>query len=121
MNADGTFVYIPEANYFGADSFTYTINDGANVSNLATVNVTAVNDAPVANDVAVYTLEDNPYIGQLADFGYRDANDLVVAQASRLHADGTYAIQKKAKFETNNSAPLPQTLPRRTSCYAEMP
>jgi hypothetical protein len=36
VNADGTFVYIPEANYFGTDSFTYRLNDGLLDSNLAT-------------------------------------------------------------------------------------
>jgi hypothetical protein len=28
VNADGTFVYIPAANYFGDDTFTYRLNDG---------------------------------------------------------------------------------------------
>ncbi len=52
----GEVTYTPNANYFGTDSFTYTIkdNDGS-VSNAATVSisVTSVNDAPVAvNDNA---------------------------------------------------------------------
>ena len=44
--------YAPAANYFGADSFTYTISDGNGGSATATVNVTVtpVNDNPVAND-----------------------------------------------------------------------
>ena len=53
VNADGTFSYTPEANYFGADSFSYRLSDGPLDSNLATVSltVTPVNDAPVAADV----------------------------------------------------------------------
>ena len=41
--------YTPDANYFGSDSFTYTISDGEE-SDTATVTVTVtnVNDAPVA-------------------------------------------------------------------------
>jgi hypothetical protein len=41
--------YTPNANFSGADSFTFTANDGAMDSNLATVGITdnAVNDAPV--------------------------------------------------------------------------
>ena len=51
LNADGSFTYTPAANYNGPDSFTYKANDGQADSNVATVsiNVGAVNDAPVAN------------------------------------------------------------------------
>ena len=65
VNANGTYSYTPAANYFGADSFTYRVNDGASDgaldSGVATVSltVTPVNDAPVAADVAVSTFEDN--------------------------------------------------------------
>ncbi|MBI2917309.1 MAG: tandem-95 repeat protein [Chloroflexi bacterium] len=40
--------YTPNANFFGTDSFTYTVNDGTATSTSATVTitVTAVNDAP---------------------------------------------------------------------------
>lgn len=64
VNRDGTFAYVPAANYFGTDSFTYRLNDGPLESNLATVTVSiaAVNDAPVANDVAVHALEDSPQV-----------------------------------------------------------
>jgi hypothetical protein len=48
---NGTSVsYTPAANYFGPDSFTYTIDDGNGESDTATVTVTVtnVNDPPVA-------------------------------------------------------------------------
>jgi len=43
--------YTPNANYSGADSFTFQVNDGSVDSNIATVTITVnpVNDAPVAN------------------------------------------------------------------------
>jgi VCBS repeat-containing protein len=52
LNSDGSFVYTPDPDYFGGDSFTYTAHDGQAASNVATVNltVTPVNDAPVAMD-----------------------------------------------------------------------
>jgi len=50
VGINGGFVtYAPDADYFGSDSFTYTISDGTE-TDTATVNVTVtnVNDAPVA-------------------------------------------------------------------------
>ena len=51
LNANGSFLYTPSANYFGPDSFTYMANDGTLNSNTATVNITvvSVNDPPVAD------------------------------------------------------------------------
>jgi hypothetical protein len=51
VEGGGTHVrYAPAANYFGLDSFTYTVGDGRGGSASATVNVTVtpVQDAPVA-------------------------------------------------------------------------
>jgi len=55
-------IYTPEADWNGLDEFTYKVNDGALDSNVAviSVNVTPVNDAPVANDMDVEALEDTP-------------------------------------------------------------
>jgi VCBS repeat-containing protein len=50
LNGDGTFSYLPAADFNGTDSFTYRANDGTVSSNTVTVDFTisAVNDAPVA-------------------------------------------------------------------------
>ena len=50
LNANGSFVYTPTANFNGTDSFTYKANDGSADSNVVavTITVTATNDAPVA-------------------------------------------------------------------------
>jgi VCBS repeat-containing protein len=63
-NPDGTFTYTPDANYHGADSFTYKANDGTVDSNTATVNITvnSVNDAPVAANDPYTTAEDTPLV-----------------------------------------------------------
>ncbi|MCX6876155.1 MAG: DUF6288 domain-containing protein [Verrucomicrobia bacterium] len=52
--------YTPAANYYGTDSFTFVANDGTVNSALATVviNVTAVNDAPLAIAQTLSTVED---------------------------------------------------------------
>ena len=48
VNPDGSYVYTPNANYFGPDSFTFTVNDGSDGTDTGAVsiNVTAVNDVP---------------------------------------------------------------------------
>ncbi|HEU4797085.1 MAG TPA: DNA/RNA non-specific endonuclease [Pyrinomonadaceae bacterium] len=52
-----TFTYTPAANFHGADSFTFRVNDGSNNSNTSTVNITInpVNDVPVADSQSVTT------------------------------------------------------------------
>ena len=60
LNSDGSFSYSPAANFNGSDSFTYKANDGSADLNIATVtiDVTAVNDAPVAVNDSYTTNED---------------------------------------------------------------
>ncbi|MFM1879377.1 MAG: hypothetical protein RLZZ241_2243, partial [Bacteroidota bacterium] len=55
-----TATYTPDANYHGADSFTFTVSDGALTSSAATVSITVtpVNDTPLADDQSVSTAED---------------------------------------------------------------
>ena len=45
----GAFQYMPNVNFFGVDTFTYRLNDGTNLSNIATVSITVtnINDPPV--------------------------------------------------------------------------
>ncbi|NBR07224.1 MAG: tandem-95 repeat protein, partial [Planctomycetes bacterium] len=53
--ATGAFTYVPNANANGSDSFSFKVNDGSLDSAAATVtvNITAVNDAPVASSSSV--------------------------------------------------------------------
>jgi VCBS repeat-containing protein len=54
LNANGSFLYTPTADYDGSDSFTYRASDGTLTSNLATVTLTVsgVNDAPTVTVAA---------------------------------------------------------------------
>ncbi len=40
LDNDGSFIYVPNADYFGDDTFTYLANDGNDNSNTATVTIT---------------------------------------------------------------------------------
>jgi VCBS repeat-containing protein len=56
--SDGSgLTYTPNANYFGTDSFTYTLNGGSTAT--VTVTVNAVDDAPVAVNDAATVSEDS--------------------------------------------------------------
>ncbi|MBX9255762.1 FG-GAP repeat protein [Desmonostoc muscorum CCALA 125] len=48
--SDDFFIYTPDANFNGTDSFTFTVRDGngGNITNTFNLNVKAVNDAPIA-------------------------------------------------------------------------
>ncbi|MDH4246186.1 MAG: Ig-like domain-containing protein [Deltaproteobacteria bacterium] len=54
--------YTPTANYNGADSFTFTANDGlaTSASAMVSLTVTPVNDAPVAANGSATVAEDTP-------------------------------------------------------------
>jgi gliding motility-associated-like protein len=62
IDEGGFFVYKPNPNFYGTDSFTYFANDGTENSNETTVHITVlpVNDPPIALDDAATTDEDTP-------------------------------------------------------------
>ena len=66
--------YAPDQDYFGPDSFTFKVNDGAKDSNVATVsiNVTSVNDSPTAVNDSKETAEDTPLTFPAADLTAND-------------------------------------------------
>jgi hypothetical protein len=72
-NNGNSVSYTPNPNYFGPDTFTYTVSDGQGGFDPATVNVTvtSVNDAPVAVDdgysMGQDTTLDTPAPGVLAN------------------------------------------------------
>ena len=64
INADETVSYTPANNFNGSDSFSYTVADGQGGTDTATVtvNVTAVNDVPIALADSASTNSDVPVI-----------------------------------------------------------
>ncbi|MBX2903476.1 MAG: tandem-95 repeat protein [Chitinophagales bacterium] len=64
LNSNGTFTYVPDANFYGVDSFVYRVCDNGTPSlcDTATAYITIVpkNDPPTADTVVVYTMENTP-------------------------------------------------------------
>jgi VCBS repeat-containing protein len=87
-------LYTPADDFNGTDSFTYTIFDGFDGFDTATVNliVNGVNDAPVAVDDTATVVEDTAgnVIDVLANDSDIDGDTLTVVSASALH--GTVTI-----------------------------
>ncbi|MCA9175933.1 MAG: tandem-95 repeat protein [Planctomycetales bacterium] len=103
FSADGTFVYTPAANFFGADSFVYQVSDGLLVSSLATVAVTvaAVNDAPVATGESYVLSEDSLLTVAAPGLLENDADvdsTLLVAQRVTSPAHGTLTLGSNGLF-----------------------
>ncbi|MFH4742933.1 tandem-95 repeat protein [Vibrio diabolicus] len=94
VNSDGSVTYTPNDNYHGTDSFTYIVTSGG-VSESTTVNVdvTPVNDAPVAKDDTAVTDEDTPVtIDVLPNDTDIDGDALSIESASVLSDQGQVEI-----------------------------
>lgn len=112
FRANGSFTYLPTANYHGSDTFTYKVSDGLQTTAVQTVSltVTSVNDAPtgVADSYTVGgggLLTTTTSNGVLANDGDGDGDSLtatVVTQPSHgtltLNANGSFSYQATAGF-----------------------
>jgi len=78
-----TATYTPETSYSGNDSFTFIANDGSDDSNIATVaiSITAINTAPVVQNITVTTFEDVPVVINLSEEN-NDDGSLTYSMAS---------------------------------------
>ncbi|MBE4521847.1 tandem-95 repeat protein [Vibrio parahaemolyticus] len=94
VNNDGTVTYIPDDNYVGKDTFTYVVTSGGvSESTIVEVNVTPVNDAPVAKDDIATTQEDTAVtIDVLPNDSDVDGDKLSIQSASAPEAQGKVEI-----------------------------
>lgn len=110
LNSDGSFSYTPDADYYGADSFTYTVNDGTDDSAETTVSISVfpINDAPVAANDSFSTDEDqqltiNAGAGVLANDSDVDVDDLTALRTIDVQSSwgpyhGTLAFNADGSF-----------------------
>ncbi|WP_425264557.1 tandem-95 repeat protein [Vibrio parahaemolyticus] len=94
VNPDGSVTYTPNDNYHGADSFTYIVTSGGvSESTTVSVDVTPVNDAPVAKDDIATTQEDTAVtIDVLPNDTDVDGDKLSIQSASVPEAQGKVEI-----------------------------
>ena len=115
LAADGTFVYTPNADFNGTDSFTYIASDGelSGEETTVTITVTPTNDAPVSVADSYEVAEDNvltPEVGVLANDTDTDSSPLTVTLGAapthgtvELAADGTFTYTPNADFNGEDS------------------
>jgi len=111
FNADGTFTYTPNANYNGADSFTFKANDGTGDSNVSTIslNIAPANDLPVSQNGTLTLAEDS--VVQSAVHASDADNDalsygLITGPQNgslQFHADGTFTYTPHANYNGTDS------------------
>ncbi|WP_139284393.1 tandem-95 repeat protein, partial [Vibrio parahaemolyticus] len=94
VNNDGTVTYTPDDNYVGKDTFTYVVTSGGvSESTTVEVNVTPVNDAPVAKDDIATTQEDTAVtIDVLPNDSDVDGDKLSIQSATVPEAQGKVEI-----------------------------
>src|SRR5262249_25072332 len=102
LAADGSFVYQPNVSFVGDDSFTYQITVGADTSNIATVNISVTNTAPVAENDSYDVLKGNTLTvdaltGVLANDSDANEDDLTAVNASDP-AHGTLTLNLDGSF-----------------------
>ncbi|MEA5227581.1 tandem-95 repeat protein, partial [Vibrio parahaemolyticus] len=94
VNPDGSVTYTPNDNYHGTDSFTYIVTSGGvSESTTVSVDVTPVNDAPVAKDDIATTQEDTAVtIDVLPNDTDVDGDKLSIESASVPKEQGTVEV-----------------------------
>ncbi len=112
ISAGGAFTYTPNANYNGADSFSFKANDGQVDSNVAAVTLTiaAVNDAPVSGNGSASINEDTPLAGALPTASDVEGDPIVYALAGAaahgaavVNADGTFSYTPNPNYNGPDS------------------
>ncbi|HEX2120400.1 MAG TPA: Ig-like domain-containing protein [Thermoanaerobaculia bacterium] len=108
VNADGSISYVPNANFNGSDTFSYTVRDahGATASGTVTVTIAPVNDSPVAaNDSTTCAKNGERTVAVLANDSDVDGDTLSVQSVGRpasgsviIRADGSIRYRAKKGF-----------------------
>jgi len=96
-------VYTPTGDFFGSDTFTFIVNDGTEDSVVATVSISvlAVNDAPVAGDLA-FTLDEDDSVAITFDGSDVDL-DVLTFEVSSQPASGTLTVAGNSATYTPNA------------------
>jgi Cadherin-like domain len=87
---NGDVIFLPDANFHGTASFTYTVTDqyGLQSTATATLDIAAVNDAPVTTGETGSTTEDNAVYFNIADLLQNDTDVDIATDGQTLSISG---------------------------------
>jgi VCBS repeat-containing protein len=108
FNSDGTFIYIPNENYVGEDTFTYEISDGQ-YTDTAVVTIHVTNTAPIVHDdefsispIVPPTIDAEGVLFNDYDADGDDITAILVTQPTHgsvvLNADGSFTYTPSMTF-----------------------
>ncbi|MES2127196.1 MAG: tandem-95 repeat protein, partial [Pseudomonadota bacterium] len=112
VNADGTFSYVPGANFHGADSFTVTLTDGEGhkLDQAVAITVNSVNDAPVVTNPGASGAEDTTINGAISASDADGATSFALATGGNaghgnaiVNANGSYSYVPQANYNGSDS------------------
>ncbi|MCI0699751.1 MAG: Ig-like domain-containing protein [Planctomycetia bacterium] len=109
INQDGTVTYTPETDFFGDDSFTYTVEDTFESESTGTISVTVV--APIAPPTSVWTAENTPVTIEVLELAFDpDEDELTVTGVTQgsngsviVNVDGTITYTPNTSFTGDDS------------------
>lgn len=107
INADGKLTYTPNSNWYGPDSFIYTVSDGNGGTTTATVNIT-VNHTISDLYIKTTTSSQNPTVGEiftltykLGNYGPDNATNVIITiplpegfEIVKIHGDGNWTCNE---------------------------
>jgi VCBS repeat-containing protein len=106
LASDGSFSYVPPAEFAGTDSFVFRISDGStSISATASIAVAAVDDTPIATPASFTTAEDTPFSDQVAatDVDSASLSFSLVSGLVTLASDGSFTYAPVADFAGTDS------------------
>jgi Bacterial Ig domain len=108
---NNSYTYTPTLNYFGADSFSFTVTEDSRTSSPATISLTviAINDAPISNDSEFQLEEDTNITSELSVTDIdNDLNEInVVMNPSNgslvINDDNSFTYSPNTNFNGSDS------------------
>lgn len=100
LSQSGTFSYLPDANFFGNDQFTYQACDPEGLCGVgtATIVIHSVNDSPVANDDNFEMLEDGILNSDISQNDFDVDGDLLSYSIVSLPVSGNLILHPNGQF-----------------------
>lgn len=100
LQANGNFIYTPNANYFGQDSFSFQVCDTGNMCDEGQVDIVieSVNDSPSVFNESMTLNEDNQISGEVSMNDSDADGDVLSYSLITGTLNGTFELQPNGEF-----------------------